>query len=169
MKAIVCTQYGPPEVLQLKEIEKPVPKNNEVLIKVYATSVTVSDCLVRSGKVTILLWIPMRIFVGFKRPRNPVLGLELAGEIEATGNEVQRFKKGDQVFAFTGKRFGAYADYTCLPEDGLCMPQDSIMALKPVIDRRYPLEQIAEAHRYIETGHKKGNVVITVGQDEKER
>jgi NADPH:quinone reductase-like Zn-dependent oxidoreductase len=131
MKAIVCTQYGPPEVLQLKEIEKPTPKNNEVLIKVYATSVTVSDCLVRSGKVTILLWIPMRIFVGFRRPRNPVMGLELAGEIEATGKDVKRFKKGDQVFAFTGKRFGAYAEYTCLPEDGLCMPQDSIMALKP--------------------------------------
>jgi len=131
LKAIVCTHYGPPEVLQLKEVEKPVCRDNEVLIKVHATAVTVSDCLVRSGKVSVLLWIPMRIFVGFKRPRNPVLGLELAGEIEATGKEVQRFKKGDQVFAFTGKRFGAYAEYTCLPEDGLCMPQDSIMALKP--------------------------------------
>jgi len=105
LKASVCTQYGPPEVLQLKEVEKPTPKNNEVLIKVYATSVTVSDSFVRSGKVNILLWLPMRIFVGFKRPRNPVLGLELAGEIEATGKEVKRFKKGDQVFAFTGKAF----------------------------------------------------------------
>jgi len=131
MKAIVCTKYGPPEVLQLREVEKPVPKNNEVLIRVYATSVTVSDCLVRSGKVNVLLWIPMRIFVGFRRPRNPVLGLELAGEIEATGKDVKRFKKGDQIFAFTGKRFGAYAEYTCLPEDGVRMPQDSIMALKP--------------------------------------
>jgi len=131
MKAVVCTRYGPPEVLQLKEVEKPVPRDNEVLIKVHATCVTVSDCLVRSGKVNILLWIPMRIFVGFRRPRNPVLGLELAGEIEATGKDVKRFKKGDQVFAFTGKRFGAYAEYTCLPEDGLRMPQDSIMTLKP--------------------------------------
>jgi len=131
MKAIVCTKYGPPEVLQLAQVEKPAPKDNEVLIRVYATSVTVSDCLVRSGKVNILLWIPMRIFVGFRRPRHPVLGLELAGEIEATGKDVKRFKKGDQVFAFTGKRFGAYAEYTCLPEDGLCMPQDSIMTLKP--------------------------------------
>jgi NADPH:quinone reductase-like Zn-dependent oxidoreductase len=131
MKAIVCTEYGPPEVLQLAQVEKPVPRNNEVLIKVCATSVTVSDCFVRSGKVNILLWIPMRIFVGFRRPRHPVLGLELAGKIEATGKDVKRFKKGDQVLAFTGKRFGAYAEYTCLPEDGLCMPQDSIMTSKP--------------------------------------
>ena len=131
MRAVVCTRYGPPEVLQLKEVAKPVPKDNEVLIRVYAASVTVSDCLVRSGKVNILLWIPMRIFVGFRRPRHPVLGLELSGEIEATGKDVKRFKRGDQVLAFTGKHFGAYAEYTCLPEDGLCMPQDSIMALKP--------------------------------------
>jgi NADPH:quinone reductase-like Zn-dependent oxidoreductase len=131
MKAIVCTKYGPPEVLQLAQVEKPVPRDNEVLIRVYATSVTVSDCFVRSGKVSILLWIPMRIFVGFRRPRHPVLGLELAGEIEATGKDVKRFRKGDQVFAFTGKHFGAYAEYTCLPEDGLCMPQDSIWTLRP--------------------------------------
>jgi NADPH:quinone reductase-like Zn-dependent oxidoreductase len=131
MKAIVCSKYGPPEVLQLREVKKPVPRDNEVLIKVHAAPVTVSDGLVRSGKVNILLWIPMRLFVGFRRPRNPVLGLELAGEIEATGKDVKRFKKGDQVFAFTGKRLGAYAEYACLPEDGLRMPQDSITTLKP--------------------------------------
>jgi len=131
MKAIVCTKYGPPEVLQLKEVEKPIPKDNEVLIKIHATSATVSDCVVRSGKVNFLLWLPMRIFVGFKSPRRSILGLELAGEVEQIGKNVKRFKIGDNVFAFTGKRFGAYAEYTCLPEDGVYMPGDCIMALKP--------------------------------------
>jgi len=131
MKAIVCTKYGPPEVLQLKDVEKPFPKDNEVLIKIYAASATVSDSLVRSGKVNFWLWLPMRIFVGFKRPRRSILGLELAGEVEQIGKEVKRFKIGDNVFAFTGKRFGAYAEYTCLPEDGVYMPGDCIMALKP--------------------------------------
>ncbi len=131
MKAIVCTKYGPPEVLQFKEVEIPIPKDNEVLIKIHAASATISDCIIRSGKVNILLWLPMRIFLGFTKPRRPILGLELAGEVEETGKDVKRFKKGDQVYAFTGKRVGAYAEYTCLPEDGLCMPADCIMALKP--------------------------------------
>jgi NADPH:quinone reductase-like Zn-dependent oxidoreductase len=131
MKAIVCTKYGPPEVLQIKEVEKPTPKDNEVLIKIHASAVTVSDCIVRSGKVNILLWIPMRIFVGFRRPRISILGLELAGEIEAIGKDIKRFKKGDQVFAFTGRKFGAYAEYTCMREDGLFMPDDGLVAIKP--------------------------------------
>ena len=131
MKAIVCTKYGPPEVLQIKEVEKPTPKDNEVLIKIHASAVTVSDCIVRSGKVNILLWIPMRIFVGFRRPRRSILGLELAGEIEEIGKDIKRFKKGDQVFAFTGRKFGTYAEYTCMREDGLFMPDDGLVAIKP--------------------------------------
>jgi len=128
---MVCTRYGPPEVLVQRDVVKPVPKDHEVLIRIHAAAVTVSDCYVRSGTVNLLLWLPMRIFVGFRRPRNPVLGLELAGEIEATGKNVQRFRKGDQVMAFTGKRFGAYAEFICLPEDGLFMPDESILAKKP--------------------------------------
>ncbi len=131
MKAIVCTKYGPPDVLQLKEVEKPTPNDNEVLIKIHASAVTVSDCIVRSGKVNILLWIPMRIFVGFRRPRSSILGLELAGEIEEIGKDIKRFKKGDQIFAFTGRKFGTYAEYTCMREDGLFMPGDGLVAIKP--------------------------------------
>jgi NADPH:quinone reductase-like Zn-dependent oxidoreductase len=131
MKAIVCTKYGPPDVLQIREVEKPTPKDNEVLIKIYASAVTVSDCIVRSGKVNLLLWIPMRIFVGFRRPRRSILGLELAGEIEAIGKDIKRFKKGDQVFAFTGRKFGTYAEYTCMREDGLFMPDDGLVTIKP--------------------------------------
>ena len=131
MKAIICTKYGSPDVLQLQEVEKPTPKDNEVLIKVHAAAVTVSDCIVRSGKVNILLWIPMRIFVGFRRPKRSILGLELAGEIEEIGKDIKRFKKGDQVFAFTGRKFGAYAEYTCMREDGLFMPGDGLVTIKP--------------------------------------
>jgi len=132
MKAIVCIKYGPPEVLQIKEVEKPTPKDNEVLIEIHASAVTVSDCIVRSGKVNILLCIPMRIFVGFRRPRRSILGLELAGEIEEIGKDIKRFKKGDRVFAFTGRKFGTYAEYTCLSEDGLFMPDDGLVAVKPI-------------------------------------
>lgn len=131
MKAIVCTKYGDPEVLQLKEVSKPTPNDNEVLVKVYATSPTISDCYVRSGKVSFWLWLPMRLYVGFLRPRNPVLGFDLAGEIVDTGKNVKKYKKGDQIFAFTGKEFGAYAEYNCLPENGQRFPNDCIMSIKP--------------------------------------
>jgi len=131
MKAIVCAKYGPPEVLQLADVPKPIPKDNEVLVKVYAAAVTISDCYVRSGKVGLWLWLPMRLYVGFKRPRNPILGFDLAGEVETIGKAVKRFKPGDRIFAFSGKSFGAYAEYNCLPEDGLYCPRDCIMSLKP--------------------------------------
>lgn len=131
MRAIICTAYGPPEVLQIGELEKPTPKSNQILIRVRSAAVTISDCIVRSGKVRPLLWLPMRIFVGFTRPRNPVLGLDLAGEVEAVGSAVRRFKVGDPVMAFTGKHFGAYAEYACLPADGVRGPQDALIAPKP--------------------------------------
>ena len=117
MKAIVWTKYGPPDVLELREVEKPAPKDNEVLIRIYATTVTAGDCELRSLKFPIYLSLPMRLWRGFLKPReNSILGTELAGEIEAVGKDVKRFKKGDQVFGSAGMGFGANAEYICLPE-----------------------------------------------------
>ncbi|MBY0064933.1 MULTISPECIES: NAD(P)-dependent alcohol dehydrogenase [Priestia] len=118
MKAMVCTKYGKPDVFQLKEVEKPTPKENEILVKIYATTVTSGDCRVRSFNSPLLLWLPMRIVLGLRKPRKPILGVELAGEVEEVGKNVTKFKKGDQLFAMTGMKFGGYAEYICLPEKG---------------------------------------------------
>jgi NADPH:quinone reductase-like Zn-dependent oxidoreductase len=305
MKAIVCTKYGPPEVLQLKEVEKPALQSGEVRVKILATAVTASDCIVRGFRLP--LWHPMGLMMGlalgFTKPRQPILGIVLAGEVESAGKDVKTFTQGDQVFGWdVSSAFGAYAEYKCLPANGMLAikpanvnheeaaavlygglialhflkkgnvqrgqkvliygasgavgtsavqlaryfgaevtgvcstvnlemvkslgadtvidyTQEDFMnrgelydfifnavgkrkarlacktalapngkyvtvddgapkvhiedliflkelveagKIKSVIDRRYPLEQIGEAHRYVETGHKKGNVVITV-------
>lgn len=299
MKAIVCTKYGPPEGLQLMEVEKPAPKDNELLIRNHATTVTYGDAALR--RMPLPLRMVFRIFGGIGKSRIP--GHEFAGEVESTGRDVSLFKKGDQVFGSPGHAAGAYAEYLCLPEDGMVaikpanltyeeaaavpiggntalyiLKQGNIQdgqkvlvygasgsvgtyavqlakafgaevtgvcstrnlelvrslgaekvidythedfaesgetydvvfdavrklsrsqckaslketglfltaaspteerienlillrelieagKLRPVVDRRYPLEQIPEAHRYVDSGHKRGNVVITVEHD----
>ncbi len=299
MKAIVCTAYGPPEVLRFQEVEKPTPGEHEILVKVYATTVTAGDVILRS--MTGFRRLVFGLFFGLGRSK--ILGHELAGEIEAVGKKVTRFKRGDRVFASAGAGGGAYAQYICLPEDGMVAPKPANLAyeeaaavpiggntalhilrrakiqrgqkvlihgasgsvgtyavqlakyleaevtgvcstanldlvkslgaaqvidytqedftqrgetydvifdavgklpasqgkralnegsvylsvrsttsekpenliflkelveageIRPVIDRRYPLERIAEAHKYVETGHKRGNVVITVAHN----
>jgi NADPH:quinone reductase-like Zn-dependent oxidoreductase len=118
MKAMVYTKYGSPEVLQIKEVNKPIPKENELLVKVKATTVTVADIRSRSFTVPPVFWLPARITLGFRQPKKKILGMELAGEVEAVGTGVKRFKAGDQVFAASLAGFGAYAEYKCLPEDG---------------------------------------------------
>ena len=116
MKAVVCTGYGPADVLELQQVEKPVPKDHEVLIKVYATTVHRGDVRIRSFDVPRGQRFMARLVLGFTRPKNPILGMELAGEVEAVGRDVTLFKRGDEVFAFTGWGLGAYAEYVCLPE-----------------------------------------------------
>ncbi|GAH80585.1 unnamed protein product, partial [marine sediment metagenome] len=101
MKAIEWTKYGPPDVLQLKEVEKPIPQDNEVLIRIYATTVIAGDCEMRSLKFPLLLRFLMRMGLGFRRPKKNILGQELAGEIESVGKDVKLFRKGDQIFAHT--------------------------------------------------------------------
>jgi NADPH:quinone reductase-like Zn-dependent oxidoreductase len=128
MKAVVWTQYGPPEVLRLAEVAKPAPKDDEVLIRVYATTVTAGDCEIRQLKIPLLYRLPMRLYAGLRKPKRiTILGQELAGEVEATGKAVSGFKKGDRVFGTTGTGFGAYAEYACLPEK----PGDGVLAIMP--------------------------------------
>jgi len=130
MKAIVCTKYGPPEVLQLQEVEKPLPNDNEVLIKVYATTCHIGDVRIRSFNVPFWQMIPFRLYLGLRKPKRSILGMELAGEIESVGKDIKRFEVGDQVFASAGFVFGAYAEYICLPEDATDVNK-GLVAIKP--------------------------------------
>ena len=132
MKAIVYTEYGPPDVLQLKEVEKPAPKDNEILIRNHATAVNIGDIWARNFKeitpskftMPLPLWFPSRMYFGFTKPRVNILGSEFAGDVEAVGKDVKRFRKGDQVFGYRGQKMGANAEFLCMPEDGL-------VAIKP--------------------------------------
>lgn len=136
MKAVICTKYGPPEVLQLKEVEKPIPKDNEVLIKIQATAVTASDCIIRGFNMPgdhkfpmkQIMGLMMSLYVGFTKPRKPILGLVLSGEIESHGKDIKQFKTGDQVYGMTGYSFGGYAEYKCMTEKE---SKNGCLAIKP--------------------------------------
>lgn len=129
MKAIVFTEYGPPDVLHLQEIPKPAPKENEILVRVYATPVNYGDLTARNFAASqfnmpALFYLPARMAFGWNKPKTTILGSELAGQVEAVGKAVTKFKPGDQVFAYVGMRMGANAEYLCIPETGT-------VALKP--------------------------------------
>ncbi len=112
MKAAVYTKYGPPDVVRIKDVEKPTPKDDEVLIKIQATTVNRTDCGFRKPEYPLII----RLMNGVFRPKRKILGSELAGDVEVVGKDIRQFKKGDQVFGLTGNRFGAHAEYVCLPE-----------------------------------------------------
>ena len=161
MKAIVYTRYGPPEVLRLAEVEKPVPRDDEVLIRVHASTVTAADFRCRSFTVPLSFWIPARLFLGIVRPKRPILGAELSGEIVETGKDVTRFKTGDQIFAATIGRFGGYAEYTCLPETGVIAPKPANMTYEEAA--AVPIGARAALHFLKKANIKSGQKVLVYG------
>ena len=165
MKAIICTKYGPPEVLKMKEVEKPAPKDDEVLIKIFATAVTASDIFIRGSQIPIQFWIPMRIMMGLTKPRKSIIGLVLAGKIESVGKNIKRFKPGDQVYGLTGFGLGAYAEYKCMKETDSTY---GCLALKPN-NLSYEEATVAAyggllAFQYMEKGNiQRGQKVLIYG------
>lgn len=128
MRAIVCPRYGGPDVLELREVEQPSPKDDEVCIRIMATAVTASDIFIRGSDIPLRFRIPMRLMLGITRPRKPIIGLVLAGEIASVGRGTTRFKPGDQVYGLTGFGLGAYAEYKCMKETD---SKHGCLALKP--------------------------------------
>lgn len=167
MEAVICTKYGSPDVLRLETVSKPNPKPNEVLIKIHATSVTASDCIIRGFKLS--RWSPMGfmmgLMIGFTKPRNPILGMVLAGDIEAVGENVGRFKPGDSVYGSTFKpnqiRFGAYAEYIALAEDGFIAPKPSNVSYE--VAAAIPYGANIALHFLRQGGIQRGQQVLIYG------
>ena len=161
MKAIIWTKYGSPDGLQLEDVEKPTPKDNEVLIKIHTTTVTAADCEMRAFKGFTAFWLPLRIYIGLFRPtRIKILGQELAGEIETVGKDVTKFKAGDAVVAWSALHLGGYAEYTCLNEN-------ATMAIKPANLTYTEVVPIClgglEAWHYLNGNIQSGQKVLVVG------
>jgi NADPH:quinone reductase-like Zn-dependent oxidoreductase len=161
MRAIVYTRYGPPEVLHLAEVARPLPRDDEVLIRVHATTVSAPDFRCRSFTVPLSFWIPARLALGILRPRQPILGAELSGEIEERGKDVTRFKKGDRVFAATLMRFGGYAEYACLPENGVIATMPANMTYEEAA--AVPIGARAALHFLKKANIKSGQKILVYG------
>lgn len=160
MKAAVCTKYGPPHVLQLKEVPKPTPNHDEVCIKIYASAVTASDTYIRGSKLPLHFWLPMRLALGLTKPRKSIIGMVLAGEVESVGRDIKRFRPGDQVYGVTGLGLGTYAQYKCMKETdsmrGCLAHKPSTISYEEATAAAYggllALQRIEEGN--IQPGHK---------------
>ncbi|MCW5515705.1 NAD(P)-dependent alcohol dehydrogenase [Muriicola sp. Z0-33] len=159
MKAVLFYNYGPPEVLQLKEVEKPVPKDNEVLLKIRAAAITMGDCEMRSPKIPSFTWFLARLYFGLRKPRLKILGSYLAGEVETVGAEVKSFKKGDQLFGIS-HRFGAFAEYICLSEKYVLSGMPSNMTFEEAAPVGLGLDSL---HFLKKAGIKKEDTVLING------
>lgn len=167
MRAVVWTAYGPPDVLQLQEIPKPIPKDGEVLIRVHATTVTAGDCELRSLNLPLMLSLPMRAYAGIQKPkRKKILGQEFAGTIEAVGKDVRRFDVGDEVFGMPGFGSGGYAEYLCLPEhpkemEGVLTTKPSDISFQEAA--AIPLGGLESLHYLRKANIQPGHKVLVIG------
>ena len=161
MRAVVCTRYGPPEVLKLQEIATPVPRKNEVRIRILATSVTSSDCYIRGLRLSPAYRILARLALGWNAPRRRVLGMVLSGEVDSVGAEVGTFEPGDRVFGFNRHRFGTYAQYACWPEDGLLVPQPANLTYEE--SASIPYGGLLALHFLRKAGVRAGQNVLVFG------
>jgi len=162
MNAVVYTKYGSPDVLQLKEVDKPIPKNDEVLIKVYAAEATKTDCELRSFNFQVKwFWLPLRIAMGLIKPKKQILGGYFAGEVESVGKDVSKFKKGDQIFGTTKLRLGAYGEYVCLPASYTLVPKPHNVSFEEAA--AVPLGGLNALHFLRKANIRKGEKVLVNG------
>ncbi|MGB9359362.1 MAG: NAD(P)-dependent alcohol dehydrogenase [Acidimicrobiia bacterium] len=161
MRAVVCTRYGPPQVLRLEELAMPIPGKNEVRVRVLATAVASSDCYIRGLNLSPAYRIMARFALGWNAPRRSVLGMVLSGEVESVGAYVETFEPGDQVFGFNRRLFGTYAEYVCWPEDGLLAPRPA--SLTDEESAAIPYGGLLALHFLRKAGVRAGQSVLVFG------